>query len=145
MTLFSPRLPHVLTRADLADFLSPTYAREANVSEELAQERMTRALKSSAVPDRLYEAISTALESVRGSRTPDAVMDTLSKAVPKRLGKIEAAPSTPPLSAVTVLLNIELGLAPGDLRATLESDRGRTLLNRGFRALGEFLVKQLVR
>jgi len=144
VALFSHRLPHVLTRADLADLLAPTYAREGNVSEELAHERMARALKSSGVPDRLYAAISTALVSAQGSKTQDAVMDALSKAVPKRCGKIGAAPSTPALSAVTVLLNIELGLAPGDLRSTLESDKGRVLLDRGFRALGKYLVEQLI-
>lgn len=145
MTRFSPRLPHMLTRSDLAYLLSPTYAREGNVSEELAQERLGQAFERSGIPGKIYEAVSIALESVRGSRTEDELMDVLSKAVPKRWGHIVAAPATPALSAVTVLIHIELGLAPEDLRATLESDKGSVLLDRGFRALGENLVEQLIR
>jgi len=145
MTIFSSRLPHVLTQADLAHLLSPTYAREVGVDEELARERMTRAMQISYLSDRFYEAVSAALASVQGSRTEDAVIDKLSKAVPKRLGYVEAAPETPALSALTVLINLELGLTPDTLRATLESDKGQALLEQGFRALGEYLVRQLVR
>jgi len=72
-------------------------------------------------------------------------MDALSKAVPKKLGKIGAAKATPALSAIAVLFNIEIGLAPAELRATLESDKGKKLLDQGFQTLGEYLVKQLVR
>ena len=145
VTLFSQRLPHVLTRSDLAYMLAPTYAREVGVSEELAHERMVRALKSQALCDKIYDAVSDALVAVQGSKTEDKLMDELSKAVPKRIGKIEAAPTTPPLSAVMVWLNIEIGLAQEDLRATLQSERGRTLLKQGFRGVAESLVKQLIR
>ena len=144
MALFSPRLPHVLTRADLAHLLSSTYAREVAISEELAHERLDRALKRDGLPNRIYEAVSAALTLVQGSRTEDALIDALSKAVPKRIGKIQAAPPSASLSAVTVWINLELGEAPENLRATLETDKGRVLLDRGFQGLGKYLVDQLV-
>jgi len=144
VALISNRLPHVLTRSDLAELLTPTYAREVGVSDELALERMARALKNSGIADKLYNAVSGALVAVRGERTEDALMDGLSKAVPKKLRKVRAAPGTPALTAVTVWVNVEIGLASEDLRGTLESGKGRTLLDQGFRVLGEFLVKQLL-
>lgn len=145
MTLFSRRLPHVLTRADLAYLLLPTYEREANVGEELAHERLTRALNKQGLADKIYEAVSTALVSVQGTRGEDTLMNAMSKAVPKRRANIKAAPSTPALSAVTVWINVEIGVAPEELRAALESGKGLKLLEQGFRGLGKFLVEQLVR
>ncbi len=143
MTLFSRRLPHVLTHADLASLLAPTYAREAQVSEELARERVGRALERRAVADRIYRAVSDALRASQGGRTEDALMDAISKKVQKRLGAMDAAPASPELAAVIVLINVEINLAPAELRATLESDKGKKLLDQGFRALGEFLVERL--
>ena len=144
MTLFSPRLPHVLTRADLAELIAPTYARETGIGPELALERTTRALKATSLVNKLYDAISPALVTAQGERSEDKLMDALSKAVVKRSSKIKAAPATPQLSAVIVLLNVELGLAPDAMRATLESGKGGELLKQGFAALGKHLVEHLV-
>jgi hypothetical protein len=144
MSLFFSRLPHVLTTADLVDLLTPTYARENGVSDELAHERMAQVLKSAGFTNRIYEAISSALAATQESRTQDAVVDALSKAVPKHRNKMPPAASSSGLSAVTVSLNIEIGLAPLNLRQTLESERGRELLDQGFAALGKHLVRELV-
>jgi hypothetical protein len=146
VTLYSRRLPHVLTRADLATALAPTYASSLDVDEEEAHERLTRALERSSVADELYEGISAALSDVKGPRTSeDAVMDKLSKGVQARRGRVKAAPATPGLSAVLVRINLELGLAPDQMRAMLATEKGQALLDDGLRALGAHLAKELLR
>lgn len=146
MPLFSRRLPHVLTRADLAALVAPTYAKELSVDEEEALDRMKRALERPALADDLYRGVSEALRQVKGPRTSeDDLMDRVSAGVQARRGRAKPAPPSPALSAVLVRVNLELGLAPEQLRATLESEKGRRLLEEGLRALGAHLVKDLLR
>ncbi len=146
MPLFSRRLPHVLTRGDLAALVAPTYAKALSVDEEEALERMARALERPGVADDLYRGISEALRRAKGPRTSDDdLVDRLSRGVQARRGRARAAPPTGALSAVMVRLNLELGIAPEQMRATLESDKGRALLEEGLRTLGEHLVKELLR
>lgn len=146
MTLYSRRLPHVLTRADLATALAPTYAASLDVDEEEAHERLTRALERPGVVDDLYAGLSAALADLTGPRTSeDAVMDKLSKGVQARRGRVKAAPTSPGLSAVLVRLNLELGLAPDPMRAMLATEKGKAILDAGLRALGAHLAKELLR
>ena len=144
MALFSRRLPHVLTRADLAALVAPTYARALSVDEEEAHGRLRRALERPGVAEDLYRGLSAALAEAKGPRTSvDAVIDKLSAAVQARRWRVKAAPATPALSAVLVRLNLEIGLAPEPMRATLAAGKGRELLEEGLRQLGEHLVKEL--
>jgi hypothetical protein len=144
--LFSRRLPHVLTRADLALMLAPTYAQALAVDEEEALDRMKRALAQPALADDLYRGISEALLQAKGPRTTeDDLMDRLSKAIQARRARAKPAPPSAALSAVLVRVNLELGLAPEQMRAMLASDKGRALLEEGLRALGAHLVKDLLR
>ncbi len=146
MTYFSRRLPHVLTRADLALIIAPTYAKALSVDEDEAHERLVRALDRPQLADDLYRGISEALRQALGPRTSeDALMDKLSAGVQARRGRVKAAPSTPALSAVLVRVNLEIGLAPEPMRATLAADKGRALLDEGLRALGAHMVKELLR
>lgn len=144
MKLFSDRLPAVLTRADLAHLLTPTFARETGASEELALDRMKRAVEVWHIADSLYGAVSEALTAAQGSRSVDEVIDKLSRAVARKRDSLKAAPKGPALAAFMVLVNLELGLSKEEMRAMLESDMGRELLEQGYRALGEYLVDQLV-
>jgi hypothetical protein len=146
MTLFSRRLLHVLTLPDLAVLLTPTYAEAMSVDDEEAHERLVRALSRTRVADDLYLGISEALEDVQGERTTDdALLDKLSKGLQKRRARVKGAPATPGLSAVLVRINLEIGLAPEQMRATLDSDRGRAVLARGLHDLGTHLVKELLK
>jgi hypothetical protein len=145
MDLYSPRLPHVLTRAHLASLLAPTYARENGVSDELSLDRMKRVIQNSRIANHLYEAISAGLRSSRAGRSEDAVIDALAHAAVKRSDTLGPAPRGPGLSAVTVMLNIELGLSPDALRATLDSGKGKALLDQGLGGLGKFMVDHLLR
>ncbi|HSN89978.1 MAG TPA: hypothetical protein VLS93_02020 [Anaeromyxobacteraceae bacterium] len=146
MAHFSRRLPHVLTRADLVLMLAPTYAKARGVDEEEAGERLARALSAPAALDELYEGISAALAEAKGPRTSeDAMVDRISGAVAARRARARAAEATPAVSAVLVRLDLEVGLAPETMRATLASPRGRALLDEGFRAVGAHLVKELLR
>lgn len=146
MALFSRRLLHVVTVPDLAILLTPTYAASMSVDDEEAHERLARALERSRVADDLYQALSDALEARQGERTSDdALIDKLSKGLQKRRSRVKAAPSTAGLAAVLVRINVEIGAAPEQMRATLDTDRGRAMLAAGLRELGEHLVKDLLK
>ncbi len=142
----SPRLPHVVTRADLALLVAPTYAEVVGVEPDEAHDRVARALEAPDILADLLRSISTALEPLaRGGADVDTLVDKLSKGVEKRRGRVKGLPASPALVALMVRLNLALGLAPESMRATLESDKGRQLLEQGLLALGAHLVKALVK
>lgn len=146
MELFSRRLPHVVTRADLVTMLAPSYAAARGVDHEEAAERLSRALAARGVVDDLLAALSTGLREAKGPRTDeDALLDRLSAGVQARRGRVRAAPDSPGLSAVLVRLDLEIGVAPEPMRATLATPRGRAMLEEGLAALGRHLVKELLK
>jgi hypothetical protein len=146
MAYFSERLPHVLTRSDLATLLTPTYAEAGSVDDEEAYDRLQRALSDEGLLDDLYESISAALRASAGPRTePDALMDKLSKRVGARKGRVKAASSTPKISAALVRINLILGLAPESMQAVMQSEKGKAALKDGLAALGAHLVAELLR
>ena len=126
--------------------VAPTYAAAMSVDEEEARERLTQALAVPEIVEDLYWGISEALYDQQGPRTSeDALMDRLSKAVLERGGKVKAAEAGPAVSAVLVRVNLELGLAPQTLRATLATEKGGAALDAGLKELGAHLVKSLLR
>lgn len=146
MPYFSRRLPHVLGRADLTMLLAPTYAKARGVDEEEARERLSRALAVAAALDDVHRGVSDALADAKGPRTSeDALMDRISAGVVARRGRAKAAETTPAVSAVLVRLDLESGIAPEPMRATLATERGRALLEAGLREIGAHLVKELLR
>jgi hypothetical protein len=146
MPLFSRRLPHVVTLPDLAILLTPTYAEAMSVEDEEAHERLVRALARTRVADDLYQGISEALVAVQGARTDeDALMDKLSKGIQKRRSRVKSAPNSPGLSAVLVRINLEIGLAPEQMRGTLGTEKGLAVLAVGLRELGNHLVRELLK
>jgi hypothetical protein len=117
-----------------------------NVDEEEAHERLVQALEVPAVVEDLQRGISAALERKQGPRTSaDKILDKLSAGVAKRGGNVRAATSTPGIAAVLVRVNLEIGLAPEPMRATLATPRGAAALEEGLEALGAHLVKELTR
>jgi hypothetical protein len=146
VTLYSRRLPHVLTRADLVRVLLETYVDAMSVDDEEALDRLGRALEQPALLDELYGGISTALAAVQGERTSeDQLMDKLAKGVQKRRSRVKAAPGHPSIAAVLVRINLELGLAPEPMRATLQAPQGRALLQDGLSRLGKHVVTELLK
>ena len=144
--MFSRRLPHVVTRKDLALIVAPTYAKAAEVDFDEAHERMERAVGTQAVVDALYEGLSEALFERKGPRTTeDQLVDELSAGIQKRRSRVKAAEITPAVSAVMVMLNLDLGYAPEMMRGTLQSPKGAQLLKDGLRALGAHLLRQLIK
>jgi hypothetical protein len=144
--LFSPRLPAVVTRADLAWLVTPTYAEALSVEDDEAHERLERALLHPELVDDLLWGISEALPARKGARTSDdQLVDKLSRALHTRRGKVTAAPAGAAVSAVLVRINVELGLAPEPMRATLQTARGQQLLDDGLRTLGAHLVAELLK
>ena len=142
----SRRLPHVLTRSDLALVLAATYAASAQVDFDEAHERLERALASPRVLDALYRGISTALDERKTARkTEDELIDQLSAGVQKRRSRVKAATLTPGISAVMVMLNLELGYAAEMMRDTLSTPKGHALLEDGLRAVGEHVCKELIK
>jgi hypothetical protein len=145
-SVFSRRLPHVVTRNDLAILLAPTYAASASVDFDEAHERMQRAVGKQRVVDQLLEGLSAALYERKGPRTTeDALVGALSQGVQKRRARVRPAALTPAVSAVMVMLNLELGYAPEMMRSALENAKGKALLEEGLRALGAHLVKELIK
>jgi hypothetical protein len=125
MALFSRRLPHVLTRKDLARVIAPTYAKAASVDADEALDRMERA--------------------VANDRIADELVDKLSEGVQKRRSRVKAAPLTPAVSAALVMINLELGYAPEMMRNALQTEKGRALLDEGLHELGAHLVGELIK
>ena len=146
VALFSRRLPHVFARADLARALAPTYAKAAQVDPEEAEDRLLRAFASQRVLDQVYQGLSAALAEAKGPRTTeDELIDKLSAGVQARSRKVRAAELTPAVSAVLVLVNVELGQAPEMMREAIQGGKGQALLQEGLKALGAHLVKELIR
>ncbi|MBI5069522.1 MAG: hypothetical protein HZB56_14905 [Deltaproteobacteria bacterium] len=146
MPYLSKRLPHVVTRADLAWLLAPSYAAALSVDEEEAHERLERALVQPALLEELYRGLSDGLAAAQGARsTEDELMDKVSARVQRRRSRARAAPATAALSAVMVRINLEIGLAPESMRETLSGEKGRALLDRGLRELGGHLARELLR
>jgi hypothetical protein len=144
--LLSRRLPHVVTRADLVTMLVPTYAAARGVDDEEAADRLAEALAVPALVADLHAALSSGLRQAQGPRTSeDALMDRLSAGVPARRGKVRAAPDTPGLAAVLVRIDLEIGIAPEQMRTTLATPRGRAALDEGLAELGRHLVKELLK
>ncbi len=146
VTTLAQRIPHVFPRADLAILLAPTYAGSLAVDEDIAQERLGRALADPALLAGIYAAIGEALEATRGPRTdPDAQLDRISKALQKRRWRVRPVDPTPGVSAVSIWLNLAIGLAPESMRETLASGKGAAMLAAGLREVAASLVKDLSR
>ena len=79
-------------------------------------------------------------EPASESRRPPTIRAARSSA-----GRVKAAEITPAISAVMVMLNIELGYAPEMMRGMLASPKGAEMLQQGLRELGMHLVRQLVK
>jgi hypothetical protein len=110
-----------MSRADLARMLAATYAKASQVDPELAEERLARALTNQRVVDEVYAGLSAALAEAKGPRTAeDELIDKLSAGVQARRGRVRAAELTPAVSAVLVLLNLEIGEAPEMMRDALQ-------------------------
>jgi hypothetical protein len=70
------RIPHVFPRSELAWLLAPTYADSLAVDEEIAVERLERALQNPEILAGIHGALAAALEETRGPRTdPEAQVD----------------------------------------------------------------------
>lgn len=138
------RLPHVVTRADLATSLTATYAAAQNVDDEEAHDRLARALTDPGLLDDLYWGLEEALVAQQGSRSDDALLDTLSKRVASRKGRLAASTSRD-VAAVIVRINLLLNLAPDAMRELLDSEKGKAALDKGLRTLGAHLVKELLK
>jgi hypothetical protein len=146
VTLFSRRLPHVVTRADLTRVLLETYVDLMNVDDDEALDRLDRALQRPELLDALYRGLSTGLSAHQGERTTeDQLMDKLAKGVQKRRSRVKAAPGHPAIAAVLVRINLELGLAPEQMRTTLQTEKGRALLEDGLARLGKHLADELLK
>jgi hypothetical protein len=146
VTEIARRIPHVFPRSELAWLLAPTYADSLAVDEEIAVERLGRALENPGILAGLHGAIAAALEDTRGTRTdPEAQVDRISKRLQTRRSRVKPAPSTPGVSAVMIWLNLAIGMAPETMRDTLSSGKGAAMLATGLREVAASLLKDLSR
>jgi hypothetical protein len=146
MKQFSPRVAHLFPARTLARLLTPSYAIAMRVDEDEAHERLAQALRSAALVSDLQRGIARAIEERRGPRTTeDKLLDAISAGLEKHGGNVRAAPSSPAVAGVMVRVNLEIGLAPEPMRATLAEGRGAAVLEEGLLAVGRQLVKDLLR
>jgi len=145
MAYYSERLTHVVTRTDLATLLTPTYAAAQSVDDEEAFDRLSRALSDPELLDDLYWSLSEALALRTQGSPPGEVMDKLSKRLQTRKGRLAAAAVTPEIAAMVVRINLLLGLAPDHMRAVVESEKGKAVLEKGLRGLGMHVVTALLK
>jgi hypothetical protein len=145
MAAFSTRLPHLVTRSDLATLLTPTYAEGQSVDDDESHDRLTRALVDPDLLDDLYRSLEGALAAHLGPRIEeDALLDKLAKRVASRKGRVKPA-DTSKVAALLVRINLLLGLAPERMREVMESKRGRESQSEALRAIGSHLVQELLR
>ncbi len=146
MSSIAHRLPHILPRNELAALLGLTYARAVNVDEEVAVERLERALDDTALKEALYAGIEAALREAQGKRTTeDALMDKLSQGLEARRARIRPVAPGPEVGAAVVAISLAAGEGTESMRAPLESERGRALVAAGMKALGSHLVRELLK
>jgi hypothetical protein len=143
---YPKRLPHVVTRTDWTYLLAPTYAAAQSIDEDIALERLQRAVQGEQLLGLLYSGLGAALSKARGPRTTeDEFIDKLSAGVEKRRARVKAMPGSPSLSAALVRIDLEIGHAPEMMRDALGTPKGATLMQKGFEDLGAFLLKELVK
>ena len=146
MTDTARRIPHVFPRSELAWLLAPTYADSLAVDEDIAVERLGRALANPEVLAGLHAALAAAMEDTRGPRTDsEAQVDRISKRLQTRRSRVKPAVSTPAVSAVMIWLNLAIGMAPESMRDTLGSGKGAAMLAAGLREVAVSIVKDLSR
>src|SRR4051812_4922112 len=139
MSAYPKRLPHVITRADWAYLLAPTYAVAQSVDEDIALERLQRAVHGEQLLALLYGGLGAAIEKSRGPRTTeDALIDKLSVGVENRRARVKALRGSPALSAALVRIDLEIGHAPEMMRDALSNPKGAALMQAGFEELGAF-------
>lgn len=145
MAAFSTRLPHLVTRSDLATLLTPTYGAGQSVDDDESHDRLTRALADPSLLDDLYRSLEEALAAHLGPRTDeDALLDKLAKRVALRKGRVKPA-DVSKVAALLVRINLLLGLAPERMREVMESNRGRESQSEALRVMGSHLVQELLR
>jgi hypothetical protein len=143
---FNKRLPHVLTRADWAHLLAKTYAAAQSIDEDIALERLERAVHGEALLKLFYSGLGAALLKAKGARTTeDAFIDKLSVGVENRRSKIHALKSSPAVAAALVRIDLEIGHAPEMMREALANPKGAALMTQGFEEIGAFILKELVK
>ena len=126
--------------------LASTYAASANVEFDEAHERLQRAVGNPRILEQLYDGLSRAVQERMSPRSNlDELLDNLSAGVQKRRARVKAAALTPAVSAVLVLVNLEIGYAPEMMRDALDNPKGQALLKDGLRALGTHLLVELIK
>jgi hypothetical protein len=140
------RLPHVLTRNDWPHLLAKTYAAAHSIDDDIAQERLERAIQGEALLKLLYAGLARALAEAKGPRTTeDQLIDKLSTGVETRRAKVRTLRASPAVSAALVRIDVEIGHAAEMMRDALANPKGAALMEQGFAEIGVFLLKELVK
>lgn len=145
MSALATRLPHIVTRADMISLLTTTYGVAQVVEDDEARERLTRALADRALMEDLLASIAEALAPHLGPNTDEnAFLDKFSKRVATRGPRMKDADGTK-AAALIVRINMLLGLVPESTRKAMETEKGQATQHESIRAVGAFLVQQLLK
>jgi hypothetical protein len=146
MGALSTRLPHIITRNDMVVLLTTTYGVAQAVEDDDARERLTKALATDrTLMDDLLRSIEEALATyIQPGTDANALLDKFSKRVATRAPRIKDADGTK-AAALLVRINMSLGLVPEPVRLAMESEKGKATQRESLRAVGAFLVQQLLK
>jgi hypothetical protein len=140
------RLRHAMPPRTLATALAGTYGKARRIDDELAEERLERALGSQTLADEIYAAIRAAVEAKKGPRTDiDALLDRFVTAVPERLYRVKPVEATPEVTAFIVRVDLEVGDAHESMRGALDTPKGRELGSKGLATVIGSLVGDILR
>lgn len=138
----------LLTRVQLTEMMTPSYAKAKNLDLNDAYRRLESALYDLELIEGLQEWTWAALEERFADETPDKILDRVRKKLQKnRRYKVATwkASEEGAWVALSVLIDRGAGVSSGEALDLIETDLGQKLLGEGFRMAGKHLAKELTR
>lgn len=149
MTAVPRRLIAVLTRLQLAEMLSPTYALAKNVDLNEAAVRLEDALRNLRLIEGLQRGTFAGLRAAKSHLDDDAIVEVVIKKLGKKQKRWQPlkpkAKDDAAMAAVTLLVDAGAGVATADAWGMIESEDGAVFLERGFHVVGAHLAHELTR
>lgn len=137
-----------LSRAQLVEMMTPSYAKAKNLDPNDAYRRLENALRDLELIEGLQYATWHALEDQLEDEAPEAIVERVRKKMVKKKRFKAATWKTTDEGAWTalgILIDRGAGVASGEALDLLETDAGQKLLDDGLAQAGRHLAKELTR
>lgn len=149
MTAVPRRLIAVLTRIQLQEMLTATYALARNVDPLEAAQRLDEALRHLRLIEGLQRGTFAGLRAAKPNLDDDALMELVLKKLGKKAKRWQPlkpkAADDAAVAAVILLVDAGAGMASADAWGMMESAEGARFLERGFAVIGAHLARELTR